>query len=653
MGMQIGFALFNGLTVGMSIFLVAAGITLVFGMLKILNIAHGSFFMIGAYVAYSIIGSHPESTWQLVFAAILSGFVLAGLGLLLNASVFQRLRNIGEAYSLIATFALLMICNGATKIIWGVNYHSVSAPDALAGAVIYGSFFAPSYSLFIIGLGVLTFLVLEIVVHRSSVGKIVRAIAHDSWMANLVGINTSRIYALVVMAAFFCVGMAGGLLLPNQSLTPLLFESYLLQSFMVVIIGGLGNIRGAFIGAIMLGLIEGANFLMLPGIPGILVYVILIGFLLWRPQGLFPQPGADTADRVEGMAETEGVPATMPPKSLSGGIVAAVLVVGVLASMPFWANAGFLFIVGFAMVEAVLALSWNLLFGYAGLTTFGHAAFFAVGAYFVGFLLRQDTGIPFLALLSGSLALGALAAFIVGFVAIRRTSGIALGILTLSLGEILRRAISYSPALGSDDGLSGIPRPQIDLGPVLVDLSSERAYFWFLLAACSLVAFALWSFTVGPMGRVLIALRQDPVRAEFLGIDVRRYRLLAFVISGAVAALAGALQAPWAQIVTPEAASYLHSTQPMLNTLLGGSGFFWGPIVGSAIFSGISYATRTLAGLSEVVSGGILLVVVLAAPGGVLGLGSRFSRTWRIGALRKRPAVDELARVGKQAMGGR
>ena len=284
MGMQIGFALFNGLTVGMSIFLVAAGITLVFGMLKILNIAHGSFFMIGAYVAFSIVGSHPDSTWQLVFAAILSGFVLAALGLLLNASVFQRLRNIGEAYSLIATFALLMICNGATKIIWGVNYHSISAPDALAGAVIYGSFFAPSYSLFIIGLGVLTFLVLEIVIHRSSVGKIVRAIAHDPWMANLVGINTSRIYALVVMAAFFCLGMAGGLLLPNQSLTPLLFESYLLQSFMVVIIGGLGNIRGAFIGAIMLGLIEGANFLTMPGLPGILVYVILIGFLLWRPQ---------------------------------------------------------------------------------------------------------------------------------------------------------------------------------------------------------------------------------------------------------------------------------------------------------------------------------------------------------------------------------
>ncbi|MBZ6079081.1 ABC transporter permease [Microvirga puerhi] len=644
--MQIGFALFNGLTVGMSIFLVAAGITLIFGMLKILNIAHGSFFMIGAYVAYSIIGTDPDSTWKLVVAAILSGLVLAALGLLLNASVFQRLRNIGEAYSLIATFALLMICNGVTKIIWGVNYHSVSAPDALAGAVMYGRFFAPSYSLFIIGLGVLTFLVLEIVVHRSSVGKVVRAIAHDPWMANLVGINTSRIYALVVIAAFFCVGMAGGLLLPNQSLSPLLFESYLLQSFIVVIIGGLGNIRGAFVGAIMLGLTEGANFLVLPDIPGILVYIILIGFLLWRPYGLFPQPGADTAGQAGSLAETEDVPATTPPKALLGSVVATVLAVSVLASMPFWANAGFLFIIGFAMVEAVLALSWNLLFGYAGLTTFGHAAFFALGAYFVGFLLRQETGIPFLVLLSSSLVLGALTAFFVGFIAIRRTSGIALGILTLSLGEILRRAINYSPALGSDDGLSGIPRPRIDLGLIVFDLGSERAYFWFLLAACSVVALALWSFTVGPKGRVLVALRQDPIRAEFLGINVRRYRLTAFVISGAIAALAGGLQAPWAQIVTPEAASYLHSTQPMLNTLLGGSGFFWGPIVGSAIFSGINYATRTLAGLSEVVSGGILLLIVLAAPGGVLGLGSRFGRMKHVGALHKRSTVNELTRIG-------
>jgi branched-chain amino acid transport system permease protein len=233
--------------------------------------------------------------------------------------------------------------------------------------------------------------------------------------------------------------------------------------------------------------------------------------------------------------------------------------------------------------------------------------------------------VPFPLLLIGSLLLGAAAAAIVGFIALRRTSGIALGILTLSLGEILRRVINYTDVLGSDDGLSGVPRPKLDLGLLAIDLSSERAYFWFLCIACGAAALALWALAVSRFGRTMVTARQDPSRAEFLGINVARVRLTAFVISGAVATLAGGLHVPWAQIVTPDTVSYLHSTQPMLNTLLGGSGFFWGPAVGAAFFSALGYATRTLAGLSELISGLVLLVVVLAAPGGILGLGRQLA----------------------------
>ncbi|MDI6028933.1 ABC transporter permease [Corticibacterium sp. UT-5YL-CI-8] len=641
--MQIGFAIFNGLTVGMSIFLVASGITLIFGMLRILNISHGSFFMIGAYLAYTIVGTEPDSVIGLAGGALAAALAMAVLGLVINVAVFRRLRDVGEAYSLIATFALLMVCNGLVKAVWGVNYHSVSAPEALAGAISYGGFFAPIYSIAIIGLGVLVFLVLEIVIHRSPVGKIVRAIAHDPWMSNLVGINTPLVYALVVMAAFFLAGLAGGLLLPNQSVTPQLFESYLLQSFMVVIIGGLGNIRGAFLGAIMLGMIEGLNFLFLPRLPGILIYVVLIGFLLWRPQGLFWQPGAQTSDQHEVM--TGGVPSSFPPRATKTRIAIGVVLAAVVLSLPEWANQGLLFIVGFALAEAVLALSWNLLFGYAGLATFGHAAFFALGAYLVGFMLRDGGGVPFLVLLAASALVGAASALIVGFVALRRTSGIALGILTLSLGEILRRVINYTPELGSDDGLSGIPRPVVELGLFSVDLTSERAYFWFLAASCGLIALALWAYTLSRNGRILVTMRQDPTRAEFLGIDVRRHRLYAFVLSGAIASLTGGLYAPWAQIVTPDAASYLHSTQPMLNTLLGGSGFFWGPVVGSAIFSALGYATRTFAGLSELISGAVLILVVLAAPGGILGLGAKFGRLRR----RRAPTAPDVPAMQRSA----
>lgn len=617
--MQIAFALFNGMTVGMAIFLVASGITLIFGMLKILNISHGSFFMLGAYVAFSIVGTSPESTWLLIFGALVAGVSLALLGLLINKLIFTRLRGAGEAYSLIATFALLMVVNGVVKLIWGVNYHSVYAPDELAGAFMYNGFFAPAFSIFIIALGLGTFLLLQYIIHSTSQGKVIRAISHDAWMAGLVGINTPRVYAVVIMAAFFLAGAAGGLLLPNQSVSPQLFEPYLLQSFVVVIVGGLGNIRGAFIASIMLGMVEGLNFLLLPSLPGLLVYLVLVGFLLWRPQGLFWQPGAQTAEQKDTLHSGGSVPATTPVALTPAKLALGLGLIAAILAVPYWANQGLVFIVGIVLIEAVLALSWNLLFGYIGLATFGHAAFFALGAYFVGYLLVIGSTIPFLLILVLAFVFGGAASWIIGRIAINRASGIALGILTLSLGEILRKVINYTPQLGSDDGLSGIPRPSIDLYFFTIDLGSEHAYYWFLCAICGLAVLALWILTVSSQGRAFVTIRQDSIRAEFLGIDVKRYRLRAFVISGAFAALAGALYAPWTQIITPDSASYLKSTQPMLNTLLGGSGFFLGPVVGSAVFAAISYGTRTLVGLSELVSGVILLLVVLAAPSGIMG----------------------------------
>ncbi len=642
--MQIGFALFNALAVGMAIFLVAAGITLIFGMLRILNISHGAIFMIGAYIALTTIGIEPGSVWTLLAGALVSGIILAIIGLGVNFGVLRRLRGVDEAYSLIATFAMLMMCHGLVKLIWGVNYHSVSAPDALAGAIFIGPVFAPTFSLFIIGMGVATFLVLEFFIHRTGTGKVVRAIAHDEWMSNLSGINTPLVYALVVMTAFFLAGMAGGVLLPNQSVSPLLFESYLLQSFMVVIIGGLGNIRGAFIGALLLGIVDGMNFLFMPQIPGLLIYFMLIAFLLWRPQGIFWQPGADTSGLTEKAVDPNSIPRTTPMQMTAARIGFVVSVAILIISLPLWVNQGILFIAGFAMVEALLALSWNFLFGYVGLATFGHAAFFGVGAYFVGYMLR-DVGMPFPMLLLGSVILGAISAALIGMVALRRTSGIALGIMTLSLGEIFRRIINYSKTLGSDDGYAGIPRPTIDLGLFTFDLSSEAAYFWFLCVACGVVATLLWALTVSSFGRMMVSTRQDPVRAEFLGINIQRVRITAFVISGSIASLAGALHAPWAQIVTPDAVSYLHSAQPMLNTLLGGTGFFWGPAVGAAIFSALGYATRTFAGLQELISGTVLLLVVLGAPGGILGIGRQLGHFL---PRRKSALVEEPAREGNQ-----
>ncbi|CAH1663726.1 MULTISPECIES: ABC transporter permease [unclassified Chelatococcus] len=630
---QILFAVANGLASGMAVFLVAAGVTLIFGLLRILNFAQGSFFMVGAYVAFSITGTSPGSLWSFLFASVVAGATVAALGLLTEKAIFRRLRKYDEAYTLIATFALMMALDGAVKLIWGLNYHSTSSPPALAGVFIFGPVILPLYSVFLIGLGLAVFVLLEFGIHRLWIGKIVQSLASDQWMSGYVGINVPAMLTLTVVAAFFLAGLAGGLLLPNQSLSPALSHAFLLLAFIAVIIGGLGNIRGAFMASLVLGLVDSLNAVLLPDQPGIAMYVAMVGCMLWRPAGIL---SAGTGDQTVHNHASGGTPidwSRYRPSLIAAGIVLAIAV----AAMPLWANPGLVFLAGIALVAALFALSWNFLFGTTGLATFGHAAFFAIGAYSSALMLKATGGQWFLLILLASAAIGCVVAAAAGSIAIRRTTGIALAILTLALSEIMRLLISSSSQLGRDDGVSGIPRPQFDLGFVTISLQSTSQYFWFLFVVCGLTALVLWWITAGRFGRVLRAIKQDPERTTFLGINIARARLLSFMLSGTVATFAGALQTPWVQIVTPEAANYLVSMQPMLSTLLGGASFFWGPVIGTILFFIIDQATRSLAGLSEVVTGSVLLIFVMLAPDGMLGL---------IGHLRKQKSTPSAARGG-------
>ncbi|RZI96061.1 MAG: branched-chain amino acid ABC transporter permease [Variovorax sp.] len=292
----------------------------------------------------------------------------------------------------------------------------------------------------------------------------------------------------------------------------------------------------------------------------------------------------------------------------------------VLATLPLWVNAGPLYVVGTVLIQIVFALSWNILFGYTGLVSFGHAGFFAIGAYLTALALRHIAGVPFLGVLVCAGVFGALAAWAIGALALRRMTGVFLAVLTVALAEALRLIIGFTTFLGREDGITDIPRPALDFGVFRIDLASSNAYYWFLLVSTVLITGALWWLLHSRFGRTLQTIRQDAERAAFMGTNVARYRLAAFVISGAVAAVAGALYAPWSRIVTVEEVHWLASAQPMLNTLLGGVSSFWGPVVGAGLFAAITYATRTLLGLSELIVGTGLLAIILLAPNGAVGL---------------------------------
>jgi len=280
--------LFNGLFTAMVVFLFATGLTLVFGILRILNFAHGGFFMIGAYLAFSLtrLFASDASTFAYLLISILAGIVVGLCGLVVERLVFRPLQHVDEAYSLIATYALLLISEGAVKAIWGVSFHSMMTPAALSGAVIVDDLVIPLFAIFIIGLGIVCYLLMEWILQHTATGKLMRSVASDPWMAGMLGINVPRFYSWIVIIGFFLAGLAGGLLLPNQTLSPNLASVFVVQAFGVLIVGGMGNIRGTFIASVLLCVIDSYGSIIFTEVPGIFFYVAMAAMLLARPQGL-------------------------------------------------------------------------------------------------------------------------------------------------------------------------------------------------------------------------------------------------------------------------------------------------------------------------------------------------------------------------------
>lgn len=280
--------LVNSLTWAMATFLVAAGLTLIFGTLHILNFSHGGFFMIGAYAAYSLTQAlgGSESMAMYLFGALAGGVVVAALGLAVDRLILRRLSGVDDAYVLIATYALLLVCEGSTKLIWGLNYRSVMPPAVLDGAWLAGQAVIPKMSVFIIACGIAVFVAMEFFLNRTRSGRLVKAIAVDAWMAKLLGVNVRLVYTATVAIGFALAGLAGGLLLANQTLSPSLASGFVIQAFGVIIIGGMGSISGAFLGSILLGLIDAVGQWVLPSLPGLPFFIAMTLILLLRPQGL-------------------------------------------------------------------------------------------------------------------------------------------------------------------------------------------------------------------------------------------------------------------------------------------------------------------------------------------------------------------------------
>lgn len=284
---QLVSVLLSGVAYGVPIFLVASGLTLVYGVIGVLNFAHGAFFVLGALAASSLLGGVVPSLALFVLAILVGGAVAGAVGLATELTVVRRLYRADHMTMLLGTYAVLLTLEGASELVWGTNTRSQPQPEVLGGYVRVAGAPITVYDIMLVAVGVCVAGGLWFLINRTRSGRAVRAIAQDATMAQAVGINAKRVLLLLFGFGSLLAGVAGALMAPNVAVSPALGHAFILQCFVVVIVGGLGSIEGALVASILVGVAETAAVAYAPELTGFTFYILVAVVLIARPQGLF------------------------------------------------------------------------------------------------------------------------------------------------------------------------------------------------------------------------------------------------------------------------------------------------------------------------------------------------------------------------------
>ena len=280
----IGAALLNSLDIGLLLFVIAVGLNIVFGVLNVINFAHGALYMLGAYLAYTLINLVGLSFWPTL---LLAPLVVAAVAVAIDRLVLRFIYQRDIADSLLLTFALLLIINESVRLIWGSGIHVVEPPPSLQGTVRgFGGPSYPAYSLFVIVIGVALLAGLWYLFNRTRVGRVMRVAALDRGMAEAIGINTKMVVTGVFAFGAWLAAVGGAVAAPMRAIDPGMGDKIIIESFIVVVIGGLGSFPGALIGALALGLIHGFGGRYMPEVNMLLPFVGMALVLLFKPTGI-------------------------------------------------------------------------------------------------------------------------------------------------------------------------------------------------------------------------------------------------------------------------------------------------------------------------------------------------------------------------------
>ena len=481
----------TGLASACSLFLVASGLSIIFGVTRVVNFAHGAFYMLGAYIGYTLIDrlSGAVGFWS---AIVLAALAVAAIGTLVEMLLLRRIYNAPELFQLLATFGVTLVVEDLALLIWGPSDLLGPRAPGFKGAIdLFGQPF-PTYDLLLIVIAPMVLAFIWLLFRRTTWGVLVRAATQDREMVAALGVNQKWLFTSVFALGIFLAGLGGALELPRQPANHTMDLQVITEALVVVVIGGLGSVPGTFLAAIMVSELNAFGILVFPKISIVLVFLVMALVLIVRPWGLL------------GRAEAAARPASgalifrWRPLGARGRAL-ALLALAVAALLPLVAGNYLIGVATEVLIFMLYAASLNFLLAGGGLVSFGHAAYFGLGSYGAALGLKalglgMETAIP------AGILLGLAGALVFGWFCVR-LSGVYFAMLTLAFAQIAWSiAYQWTDVTGGDNGVIGV-------WPSAWASSPPRFYWLTLLLSAGGIAL-LRVITFSPFGYELRALRE-------------------------------------------------------------------------------------------------------------------------------------------------
>ncbi len=599
---QLAGQLVVGLINGAFYALLSLGLAVIFGLLNIINFAHGAFYMLGAFCAYLLLDRLGIGYWP---ALILAPAIAALVGMAIERLFLRRIYRLDTLYGLLLTFGLALVIQGVFQRLYGSSGLPYTIPGALQGALDLGFMYLPTYRAWVIAASIVVCAATWYLIERTRLGSYLRAATENPALVQAFCINVPRMITLTYGLGIGLAALAGVLAAPIKQVSPLMGSDVIIVVFAIVVIGGMGSIVGAVVSGFALGVIEGLTKVFYPEASTTVIFVIMVIVLLVKPSGLFGRAAEAPAP---GDGAGTGILRPLPARATLA-LTAGLTLLAIAAPSFIYP----VFVMK-ALCFALFACAFNLLIGYTGLLSFGHAAFFGGAAYVCAYAVKVWGVPPLVGIVIATAAAAGLGA-VFGAIAIRR-QGIYFAMVTLALAQMIYFYAVETRFTGGEDGIQAVPRGSL-FG--LVDLNDPYAMYYFVLAIFLAGMFVIYRTVNSPFGQVLKAIRENEPRAISLGYRTERYKLLAFVLSAALSGLAGATKSLVFQLASLTDVDWSTSGNVVLMTLIGGLGTVFGPAVGAFITQGMEQYLAPYGAWVTVIQGAIFVTCVLTLRRGVVG----------------------------------